>query len=102
MVIPMTTFKLLHDAGFSKDKYRRLAKVLGGVKNYGRNTPISIVQILNICGLYSAVWALRACPNSESFALLFVYDCIEWQEHHFRELLTKELLAEKDIDPPEE
>ena len=91
MIIPMTNFTLLRKAGFNKKMYRRLAKELGGIKNYGPHIPIHIIKILNTCGLYSAVWALRACPCAEKFALSFAYDCAEHalrgQNNQFNEVL---------------
>ena len=77
MIIPMTNFTLLRKAGFNKKMYRRLAKALGGIRNYGRNAPIPLLKVLDVCGLYNAIWALRACPHSEKFALEFAYDCAE-------------------------
>jgi len=76
-MMPTTSFELLCKAKFKKDRYRRLAKALGGIRNYGRNTPITLLKILDVCGLYNAVWSLRACPHSEKFALEFAYDCAE-------------------------
>lgn len=87
----MTNFTLLRKAKFNKNMYRRLAKALGGIKNYGPHTPIHIIKILNTCGLYSAVWALRACPCAEKFALSFAYDCAEHalmeRDNQFNEVL---------------
>ncbi len=76
-MMPKTNFKLLHDAKFNKTAYRKLAKKLGGIRHYGRISPIHLLQILDICGLYNAIWALRVCPHSEKFALVFAYDCAE-------------------------
>ena len=38
-----TTFRLLKDAGACPHQYRQLAKHLGGIKKYGRDTPIPFV-----------------------------------------------------------
>jgi len=72
-----TTFQKLHDAGACKERYRFLAKALGGIKAYGRDTPITLLQILNINGLDDALWALRACPDSDTFARLLACDYAE-------------------------
>ena len=77
MMMPTTSFRLLHDAGACKDRYRFLAKALGGIKAYGVNTPITLLQILNINGLDDALWALRACPDSDTFARLLACDYAE-------------------------
>lgn len=76
-MMPTTSFELLRKTKFKKDRYRRLAKALGGIRNYGRNTPIPLLKVLDVCGLYNAIWSLRACPRSEKFALEFAYDCAE-------------------------
>lgn len=76
-MMPTTSFELLCKAKFKKERYRRLAKALGGIRNYGRNAPIPLLKVLDVCGLYNAIWALRACPHSEKFALEFAYDCAE-------------------------
>ena len=76
-VMPTTSFRLLHDAGACKERYRFLAKALGGIKAYGRDTPITLLQILNINGLDDALWALRACPDSDTFARLLACDYAE-------------------------
>lgn len=76
-VMPTTSFRLLHDAGACKERYRFLAKALGGIKAYGVNTPITLLQILDINGLDDALWALRACPDSDTFARLLACDYAE-------------------------
>ena len=76
-VMPTTSFRLLHDAGACKERYRFLAKALGGIKAYGRDTPITLLQILNVNGLDDALWALRACPDSDTFARLLACDYAE-------------------------
>ena len=81
-----TSFKLLHDAGACKERYRFLAKALGGIKAYGRDTPITLLQILNINGLDDALWALRACPDSDTFARLLACD---YAEHVLRIFETR-------------
>ena len=85
-VMPTTSFRLLHDAGACKERYRFLAKALGGIKAYGRDTPITLLQILNINGLDDALWALRACPDSDTFARLLACD---YAEHVLRIFETR-------------
>ena len=76
-VMPTTSFRLLHDAGACKERYRFLAKALGGIKAYGVNTPITLLQILDINGFDDVLWALRACPDSDTFARLLACDYAE-------------------------
>ena len=78
-----TTFRKLHDAGACKERYRFLAKALGGIKAYGRDTPITLLQILNINGLDDALWALRACDDAEKFSRLLACDYAEHVLHLF-------------------
>jgi len=77
-MLPQTSFRQLHKAGACPERYRYLAKRLGGIKGYGRDTPITIVQILDICGLDDALWALRACPGHDDFKCLL---CLDYAEH---------------------
>ena len=55
-----TTFKLLHQAGACSDRYKVLARALGGVKKYGTTTPIPLDRVLETNGLDDTLWALRA------------------------------------------
>jgi hypothetical protein len=77
-----TSLALLHAAGACTDRYRHLAKALGGVKAYGRETPIPLLSILSHNGLHDALWALVAVPEDEvplrdRVARLFACDCAE-------------------------
>ena len=65
-----TSFALLHDAGACEARYRNLAQALGGITAYGRETPITLLQVLDSNGLDDALWALRACGDE---ALLFAH-----------------------------
>lgn len=60
-----TTFALLKEAEACEDRYKHLAKALGGVTKYGKHTPITLVQILETNGLSDALWALRAVPEDQ-------------------------------------
>ena len=82
-VMPTTSFRLLHDAGACKERYRFLAKALGGIKAYGVNTPITLLQILNINGFDDALWALMACDDAETFSRLLACDYAEHVLHIF-------------------
>ena len=82
-MMPTTSFRLLHDAGACKERYRFLAKALGGIKAYGRDTPITLLQILDINGLDDALWALRACDDAEVFSRLLACDYAEHVLHLF-------------------
>jgi len=58
-----TTFQLLRKYGDGRcfeRRYRKLARSLGGVRAYGRDTPIPLTAVLDNNGLDNALWALRA------------------------------------------
>ena len=81
-----TTFRKLHEAGACTERYRFLAKALGGIKTYGKDTPITLLQILDINGLDDALWALRACDDAEKFNRLLACD---YAEHVLRIFETR-------------
>ena len=94
-----TTFELLHNHGACTGRYRYLAKALGGIKAYGREEPISLLQILDVNGLEDALWALRAVPDDQTaardkLARLFACRCVRetplgfWQIRRSR-MLTR-------------
>jgi hypothetical protein len=70
MVKPMnTTFALLKSNNFRRSLIQKMAKILGGIKKYGKDTPIPIAAILNFRGLSDAICALRAVlPECEADA----------------------------------
>jgi len=75
-----TSFRLLHQAGACEDRYRVLAAALGGVGFYGRDTPITILQILAANGLDDALWALCAVEQraeGDRFSRLLACDYAE-------------------------
>jgi hypothetical protein len=80
-----TTFAKLHNAGACIDRYRFLAEALGGVRHYGKDTPIPLDKLLEINGLDDALWALRAViePADREIRLL----ACDFAEHilHFYE-----------------
>lgn len=53
-----TSFKHLHDAGACKERYRFLAKSLGGIRYYGKKTPLPYSKILESNGFADCLWAL--------------------------------------------
>lgn len=60
-----TTFKLLNQAGACSSRYKRLAKALGGIRKYGKDTPINMLTILDTNGVDDMLWALRAVPLAQ-------------------------------------
>ena len=43
--------------------YKALCKGLGGVRKYGKDTPITVRQLVEINGLDGALWYLRTMPE---------------------------------------
>jgi|WetSurSiteA1Bulk_404760.scaffolds.fasta_scaffold120401_1 hypothetical protein len=77
-----TTLGLLRSAGACKARYAHLCKALGGVKVWGRDTPIPLTRILDSNGLDDTLWALSAVPEHEwtmrdRLARIFACDCAD-------------------------
>jgi len=53
-----TTFRKAKEMGACSSKYNKMAKALGGVKKYGKDTPVPLDKILDVCGLDAALWCL--------------------------------------------
>jgi hypothetical protein len=71
-----TTFRELRAAGACTARYRYLAKALGGVRKYGQDTPISLLQIFNICGRCDLLWVIEDDD-------LFDQDIFDYLYHNF-------------------
>ena len=73
-----TTLSNLKAANACQPRYKHLYKSLGGVKNYGKDTPVTYLQILEICGIDDCLWALF---HGEDAAILlgrlWTLDCAE-------------------------
>ena len=77
-----TNFNLLKQANACTGRYRHLARALGGIRAYGREAPITLLQVLDANGLDDALWALRAVPREQEavrdrFARLLACDYAE-------------------------
>lgn len=72
-----TTFEKLREHGACQDRYRHLAKALGGIRKYGKTRPIPLTKILETNGIEDAIWALRTVPKSaDGQVVLFGCACI--------------------------
>ncbi len=56
-----TTFAAAHAVGACVESYKKMAKALGGIENYGRDKPFTLTQVLNVLGLDDALWVLDEC-----------------------------------------
>ena len=77
-----TTFALLRQHDACEGGYRKLARHLGGIAAYGKDTPIPLLTILESNGLNDCLWSLRAVPaeqeeDRDRIARLFAIDCAE-------------------------
>lgn len=70
------TFREAHAAGACFGSYRAMAEHVGGVKAYGRDRPIPVEQVLDVCGLRDALWALCAI-GARRVLRLWSCDCAE-------------------------
>lgn len=73
---PTITFSQAREEGACAESYRRMARHLGGVKAYGRDRPIPVEQVLDVCGLADALWALSAI-GARRVLHLWACDCAE-------------------------
>ncbi len=81
MAQPATTFALLRQHGACENGYRKLAKHLGGVTEYGRDKPILLTVILDSSGLDDTLWCLRALVEPWDRKLrLYAADCAKRHE----------------------
>ena len=76
-----TTFKLAHESRACTEGYRKLAKHLGGVDNYGEDKPIPLAVIIESNGLADALWTLRCTVEplevTEKILIEFACRCAE-------------------------
>ena len=81
-----TTFNKCHEAGACPEGYRKLAKALGGVDKYGKDTPIPLSKIVESNGLLDAIWTLRCTLEpSENIQIEFACRCAEHVLHFYED-----------------
>ena len=85
-----TTFALAKKYNACTESYKRMAKALGGVKKYGKDTPFTLLLVLDVLGFNDALWALQCVlPEQEKerdrIARLFACDCVEMVIHIFED-----------------
>lgn len=81
-----TTFNELRNIGACPQGYGRLARYLGGVERYGRDTPIDIQVVLKSNGINDAVWSLLGTIEGDTgrrLSVMFGSDCAERVLRHF-------------------
>lgn len=60
-----TTFDLARSAGACTAHYRKFAKSVGGIRSYGKDTPIELTRIAEVCGILNALWCLRCTQQPQ-------------------------------------
>jgi hypothetical protein len=81
-----TTFNKLHEFNACTEGYQKLARSLGGVNKYGKNTPIPLDKIIESNGLADTIWTLRATTESaENLLIEFACRCAEHTLHFFED-----------------
>ena len=63
MINPTTTLAKIRSHSPCEDGYKKLCKSLGGIRKYGKDTPITVRQIVESNGLADALWCLRTMPE---------------------------------------
>jgi len=76
-----TTFRSLREHDACVERYEHLRKALPRGE-YGDDTPISLLTILDVNGVEDALWALRACGDGAiPIARELTIRCAEHVEH---------------------
>jgi len=79
-----TTLAKIRACSPCENGYRKLAKNLGGVKQYGEHAPVKFSQIIGSNRLDDALWCLQTiCPEHDKKVRLFAADCAERVLHLF-------------------
>ena len=79
-----TTFNKLHKNHACTEGYQKLARSLGGVNEYGKDTLIPLDKIIESNGLQDTIWSLRATTeSSENLLTEFVCKCAEHVLHFY-------------------
>ena len=58
-----TTFRLAKGAGACSESYRLFAQYVGGIANYGKDTPIPLAEVATVLSLDDALWCLHCAEN---------------------------------------
>jgi hypothetical protein len=85
-----TTLAKCHEYNACTEGYKKLAKHLGGVTKYGKDTPIPLSVIIESNGLQDALWTLRCTVEplevTEDILIEFACRCAEHVLIHYEKL----------------
>ncbi len=81
-----TTFNRAKKAGACIESYKKMAKALGGISKYGKDTPIPLDKIVEVCGLPNAIWTFKCTLESSEYILIeFACQCAEHTLHFYED-----------------
>ena len=81
-----TTFAKAKGNNACIESYRKMGDALGGIIKYGKDTPIPLDKIMEVCGLQDAIWALRCTIEpSENLLIEFACQCAEHVLHFYED-----------------
>ena len=81
-----TTFRKAKEARACTESYKKMGLALGGIRKYGKDTPIPLSKVVEVCGLMDAIWALRCTIEpSENLLIEFVCRCAEHVLHFYED-----------------
>lgn len=81
-----TTFARAHQAEACIRSYKKMGAALGGIARYGRDTPIPLDKIVEVCGLQDAIWTLRCTIEpSENMLIEFACRCANHTLHFYED-----------------
>jgi hypothetical protein len=75
-----TTFARAKEAHACFGSYHKFAKFKGGVRKWGKDTPFPLSEVVEVCGLDDALWALKIVlekQEGDRIARVFACDCAE-------------------------
>ena len=81
-----TTATKARESGACISSYERMAKHLGGVERYGKDTPVPLDEVLKVCGLQDTIWCFRCTSEPSANTLIeFTCQCAEHTLHFFED-----------------
>jgi len=94
-----TTFAEAKENNACIESYRKMGGALGGITKYGKDTPIPLDKVIEVCGLDDATWALRCTLEpSENFAIEFACRCAEHVLHFYEDKYPNDKRPRKAIE----
>ena len=94
-----TTFSLARKAGACSKRYKKFARHVGGIRQFGAHTPIPLTDILDVCGLDDTLWVLgNATFETEKIRRLLACDYAEHVLYLFEKQYPDDKRPQQTID----